>query len=378
MSADMEFVNDQISYAQAECEPEAWWETQEYRGQRYSIGTTWSQIAIMANLNYTVSMVELNGPLNGGQVPSGDFRPVRQWQGGSQDGRQEFIGKPRSDEYQAVAPYQMADVAEAVKQIMPGAYIANAGAVSNGNRQFLSVRLGECGPTVDGVRDMTNLYLTIGNAHDGTTPLHLRNGSFRVVCRNTYLAQLSAIRAIRAQVNAEKGKSNRGDFINGKAIMLRHTGDMDAKLEAAKQAIAAELGWAEAYETYAQSLVETPMNDRQFSDMLSKILEPNVTELSSKKAVTQKMNAYATTSTLLVNEWEKEKARGNASAWGALNAVTWFTSFHSVKTGKALGSDVVLDTAIFQDSPAAQDGRKLVTEVNDFLATLPARKLITV
>lgn len=369
MAHNMEVVDGITSFARAECERAPWWAGMDElgEGQTFIKGADWRQVLDLANLNYEVSMHEMvtvDGD-SGYMLDEDDskiYRPVRCWKG-ARDGRKGLMGRGFTQRYGLVQPSDMAGFAQAVQAIMPGAYIATAGGVRNGNRCFISVRLGERVVDVNGFQDTTNLYLSILNSFDGTAPFAVANGSYRTECDNTFSGNLGNV--MNAMKNAKGNR--RGGFISGGNVVLRHTGDMGTKIETAKLAVAEELGWAEAYAIYAQGLANTPMTTPQFKKLV-KAMVPEPKETDSERVNVLNANNYERKISVLSAEWKKEtEDRGGRTAWGALNAFTALASHYSVAKGTKLTAGVELESRVFGDTNTAVQGKQLVDQVMAYL-----------
>ncbi len=379
MAHRMEIIDGLTSFARADCEPNSWWAGQPGLTQQvFAKGSEWQTIAPLANLNHEVNMHEMVTVVEGAGTDgvmwddegSKLYRPVRQWQGGQRDGKRELLGKAFTGRYGLVQVAEMAAFAEAIAAIMPGAYIATAGAVRGGNRVFMSVRLGEVKLEVGGFTDTTNLYLSLLNSFDGSAAFVVANGSYRTECDNTFSGNLEAIKA------ATKG----GAFTSNKGVYLKHTGSMTEKLDQAKVAIAAELGWADAYKAYAERLAAVKMSSQQFDRMVKRIF-PEPKDANDQRVVMNHERKVAEVKA----EWKREvSARGGATAWGALNAFTYLASHHSVSKGTKLSPDVEIESRLFGDTKPAQQSASLIDQVMQYLAeqvegqTTTAKKLAKV
>lgn len=378
MAHNMEVIDGVTSFARADTETRPWWAGMDNlgEGQVFVKGTDWSQVAGLANLNHEVRLHEMATVMDDNTTMmdkegSKFYRPARTWNSGPKDGQTELIGRGFTERYGLVQVKDMAEIAKCIETIMPGAHVATAGGLRNGNRAFITVRLGQVKVDVNNYEDVTNLYLSILNSWDGSSPFAIINGSFRTVCDNTYSGNLA--KAL-ATMQAEKG-SRRGNFISGKAVLLKHVGNMEDKLEAAKVAITEEMGWAEAYQTYAQELARVKMTTQQFKKMV-KALVPEPKETGSLRTDAMNTNNHERKLDLLTAEWNKEnKERGGATAWGALNSFTAFTTHYSVAKGTKLSPGVELESRVFGDTITAGQGRSLVDQVSDYLKDFSLAKV---
>jgi phage/plasmid-like protein (TIGR03299 family) len=95
--------------------------------------------------------------------------------------------------------------------------IETIGSLRGRKSVFALMRVGSFGVGLNG-DDETHQFLALTNSHDGTAALRCFGTSVRVVCANTLAA---------------------ADTVSkGAGITIRHTGDMEAKLDSARKAIA--------------------------------------------------------------------------------------------------------------------------------------------
>lgn len=379
MAHNMEVIDGVTSFARADTEAPPWWANYDGlgEGQVFVKGTDWSQVASLANLNHEVRLHEMVTVMDDNKTMVDEegskfYRPARTWSSGPKDGQTELIGaRAFTERYSLVQVKDMAEIAKCIETIMPGAHVATAGGLRNGNRAFITVRLGQVKVDVNDYEDVTNLYLSILNSWDASSPFAIINGSFRTVCDNTYSGNLA--KALAA-MKTEKG-NRRGNFISGKAVLLKHVGNMGDKLEAAKVAISEEMGWADAYQTYAQELARTKMTVQQFKKMV-KALVPEPKETGSLRTDAMNTNNYERKLDVLTDEWTREvKERGGSTAWGALNSFTAFTTHYSVAKGTKLSPGVELESRVFGDTITAGQGRSLIDQVSDYLKDFSLAKV---
>lgn len=137
---------------------------------------------------------------------------------------------------------QMGELFEAFTAAGAGnAVFETAGALRGGANVWGLLRLDE--PfTIAGDDSATFPYLVVMNSHDGKGACKAQYTNVRVVCWNTWNA-------------ADVGSGS--DF----AVTIRHTGDTDAKIEDAKQALAGLRANAEAYRTECEALARIKITD---------------------------------------------------------------------------------------------------------------------
>jgi len=216
------------------------------------------------------------------------------------------------------------------------------------------VRLGDRVIDVNGFEDQTNLYLSILNSWDGSAAFAVANGSYRTECDNTFSGNLAKMKEAAGQ---------KGAFVSGKAVYLKHTGDMAGKLETAKRAVAEELGWADAYTAYAQRLASVQMTEKAFAKMVGKVFPKPKDDADTRQIIAHERKVSS-----LKQEFNKEVSdRGGATAWGALNAFTYLASHNSIAKGSKLSAAVEIESRVFGDTVQAQQGSNLIDQVMAYL-----------
>jgi hypothetical protein len=365
MAADLEYINGVISYAQAASETLPWWngidgmEPTIIPAGEYN-RSDWENAG---NFNFDVTMEEMVTLVDGiGEVKDSNafVRPVRRWRNGDKlTGAIDLLGGPRTEQYELVQASEMFDFAETIVQLSKDsgghAYIATLGSVRNGNRNFISVNLGNNTVVApNGWQDTNTGYVSITNSFDGFVPFAVLNNALRIVCANTQQMQLAII---AKTMKAEKG-SLRGNFISGKAMRLRHTKKIHDRIEDGKKAIAEHNEWQEAYNLYAMQLMEAKMTTKQFSDMVRDLVLGDE-ELKGGAIYNDRKAGEA------MSAWNVEsQQRGGANAWSAMNAVTHMTSHISLAKGTPLAPTNQLAIQLGFDNKGAAKAKSLIDLTN--------------
>lgn len=178
-----------------------------------------------------------------------------------------------------------------------------AGALQGGKRIWLLAELLDMSiAPVKG--DETKPYLLLANGHDGRYMLRCLFTSVRVVCQNT--------------LNMAMGK----DGADG--IAIRHSGDMKDKVQEAQRVLGLARTSYAAYEDKGRILAGRQVNTAAWSDFLDELVplpEPP-TKPGRAKAVREELTALFETGP------GSDIAGVRGTAWGALQAVTNFTTHH--------------------------------------------------
>lgn len=206
-----------------------------------------------------------------------------------------------------------------------GAKFETAGAIYGGQKVWMQVHLPKQSFTVKG-SDRVEAYAMFQNSHDGLTAAKCYPTSKRVVCQNTFR---------QAQSDKDKG------------ISIRHTGNLDGKIESAKQALGLAVDRFTEFANNAEVLVNTPVAPiPYFQGVLDSVLE--ITEADVTKGASLLAAALAQTNVEIDRDKAERsfalqiKKRGNmldelleryesktqgvdgirGSGWSSFNAVT--------------------------------------------------------
>jgi len=153
--------------------------------------------------------------------------------------------------YQFVQNDQAAKLGQAIID-EGGANVAAMGAYGTprGSKTYMAFKLPDC-LTVAG-QDPHDLYLTVLNSHNGKGALNALFAPIRQACTNMTTA------------NFGKGVSTR--------FKLTHSGDVDYKVDDAREALEIAFKWTEQWEITADKLLHTPITAGQLEKMLHRIL----------------------------------------------------------------------------------------------------------
>lgn len=195
--------------------------------------------------------------------------------------------------------------------------IETAGILDNGRRVFFQMRGNafDVGPKKD-----TNIPLTLfTNGHDGQWPLSSLPTSIRVVCQNTLNMALS------------QGKKQ------NMIISLKHTGNIQVRLEAMIEAIENWKHRTADFQDKAESLARKEVNTefvqnfwtQIYSDMFGNIHENPMNDEQNDDNQTAK-----STLTKWANTFDSEVKLSGANLWTAMNAVTYWLDHQQIYRGE--------------------------------------------
>lgn len=242
---------------------------------------------------------------------------------------------------------QMGELFEAFTAAGDGKTVfETAGSLRGGANVWGLLRLDE--PfEVAGDSSATYPYLVVMNSHDGKGACKAQYTNVRVVCWNTWNA-------------ADVGSGS--EF----AVTIRHSGDTDAKIEDAKQALAGLRANAEAYRVECEQLARISVSDEIAEDFTDWFIpmpdgasERQRNSRNTKRA--RFLSLYNGES--LKGEWTQADITGNA--YGLVQAVgEWLDHERDVRGGR----DSYLSRTILSPQRAKRDAvdhiRELVSASN--------------
>lgn len=193
-----------------------------------------------------------------------------------------------------------------------------AGSIKGGRVVFGSLDLGRDIVVGEGeADDNVKTYLLITTSHDGTVGVQAATTPVRVVCQNTLNYALKGIK---------------------QSFKMRHTGTIDGRIAAAREALNLSYRHADAFEAEANALYETAMTNAEFQKVVSSLYPKP--EDQSKAALTRWTNKVELLGDLFAGVETMEgapvtNANITGTAWSALNALTerldWYRTPHGGK-----------------------------------------------
>lgn len=162
-----------------------------------------------------------------------------------------------TDSYELIYHHQMGELLEAYTEAWTKAgadvKFETAGSVRDGRAVWALVWLDE--PyTVPGDDSATYPFAALLNAHDGSAACRLTPTSIRIVCWNTWKM---------AEAEGER---------NAHAVVLRHSGDVTARLEDAKASLAGMRDEAKEWQLLAADLASININDAVVTTFLDEFI----------------------------------------------------------------------------------------------------------
>jgi phage/plasmid-like protein (TIGR03299 family) len=208
--------------------------------------------------------------------------------------------------YTPVQNRTLAEIAESFNAA--GVRVETAGSLHGGRKVWFLLDGGSV--DVGGKGDITNRFIMLHNAHDGTASLGGDLVKTRVVCNNTYTGALNE---------------------NGGFFRYRHTSGIALRVEDAKQALAAFRDLTAKDNAAMQALAAKTLTRAQIQELWLDVLvaldgpiavNPKTESESRRKQ--KAVDALADMSRV----FDREAAQFGGTAWVAANAVTNYIQYH--------------------------------------------------
>ena len=207
-----------------------------------------------------------------------------------------------------------------------------AGALRDGRVVFFSMELSSIDLKIAGskVDETVQTYLLLTNSHDGSKALEALITPVRVVCMNTLNAAIGARKAY---------------------FRMRHTGSIEGKIAAARQALGITFSYLDGFKEVAEELSLKRVVDAQVDEILRGTVWPTTVESEKQLALTsagKALELYHSSPTL-------EGIRG--TAWGVLNAVAEYADHEaSFKSrGVSTAADIRANSILWGEAHYAKD-----------------------
>jgi phage/plasmid-like protein (TIGR03299 family) len=209
-----------------------------------------------------------------------------------------------------------------------------AGSLFGGRRVFLSMELPE-GISVPGDESEIKPYLLITNGHDGGTILQASVTMVRVVCANTWTLAL--------------GEAKR-------TFRIRHTGSIDGKIQAAREALGITFRYTEEFSQIAGRLAMAKVTDRQIDKILRAAFPVPASQTKPDRI---EQSDFWKVRDLYRNTENIDSIRG--TAWGLLQATGEYLDHEVDYHGRRFSDvDVRMDSIVY-DGPAAIRKQKVLS-----------------
>jgi phage/plasmid-like protein (TIGR03299 family) len=236
-------------------------------------------------------------PDDGGLAPVEKERAVVRSDNGEMFG---VVGR----EHQIVTNAEFFDIADVLMSEADTTWATSSpfgGARGKGKAPFLAFQLGE-GIQVAG-QDAVDTAVLLNNGHVGNTALTFNVLPIRCKCSNVVSAALKA------------GRAGQNLF----SMSIQHSGDMAAKVAAAREALALTSVYMQEFNALADRMAAVDFGLAEFSDMLTELV-PCADDAGDRAKAT----AEAQRATFRQN-WKDTLTLDSglkSTAWGALNVIT--------------------------------------------------------
>jgi phage/plasmid-like protein (TIGR03299 family) len=198
------------------------------------------------------------------------------------------------------------------------ATVESAGSIQGGRKCYLLLH----GQSFEASKnDPVEKYMALIWGHDGTQSLVVKPTSIRVVCKNTMDMVLNA---------------------QGNQLTIKHHGDVEEKIQAARQIISQYRETGLLYQQTVQDLARKPISHEQlrkfFFDVYQLMRGPISVDPTTEKEEAEYINATQTIATW-DDTFEHEVGDINPSPWIAVNAVTNWIQHREPKRGRKASVD---------------------------------------
>jgi len=213
-----------------------------------------------------------------------------------------------------------------------------AGSLFGGARIFLSMEIPE-GIRVPGDEGEVKPYILVTNSHDGSSPLIGAVVMIRVVCANTLTVALEGAT---------------------RTFKIRHTGSIDGKIAAAREALGVTFTYMARFEEVAAVLATTSVTDRQ-ADKIFRAAFPVPEMQKAPDRIDQ--SDFAKVREVYRTSANLDPIRG--TAWGVLQASGEYVDHVVDYHGRRFDPLDVRANSLLYGGPAAQRKQKVYNLVRD-------------
>lgn len=172
-----------------------------------------------------------------------------------------------------------------------------AGALHGGRKVWILAKLPQ-EMFIKGTDDMSNSYVLLGTAHDGSQSLMMMPTITRVVCNNTYTLATN-------QFSVESG------------IKIRHTRNMKTKIDLARDRLKIVNSQLEQYNNQSNYLASININSAQFKTYINTLFPDNKEAKNNTRTINMR-------NLISLNYDDNEFKQTDGTAWAAFNSVTRF------------------------------------------------------
>jgi phage/plasmid-like protein (TIGR03299 family) len=189
------------------------------------------------------------------------------------------------------------------------AVFSTAGALFGGSRTFVTLKIGDSFTVGD--NDAHDLYLMVTNSHDASKAFEAVVTPIRAVCNNT------------VTLGTKMAKTR---------WSLRHKSDLAGKIHDARDALEMAFTYVDAFEEEVRKLMEIDVTTDQFFNIVDHIVPES--KRQHDKDVESLMAIWK-------NEETVKMGGGEGNAWGAFNAVTFFTDHKEYRTNESRFNSII-------------------------------------
>jgi len=214
------------------------------------------------------------------------------------------------------------------------AHITTAGVLFGGRRIFLCAEM----KAVTVLGDTIDPYIVFTNSHDGSTAVTAAITPIRVVCNNTLTMAIDGAKRIWS---------------------THHTGDIEAKIEEAKETLTLYQKYMKEFPNEANKMVESELTKDVIEEFLTELFP--IPEDAGKQTlgnIERKKNTL-----MAIYETEENIAQFQGTSWGMWNSVAAFTAHV-----KPIKETAGYRERLFADMVDGEGGAALVANAQKILA----------
>lgn len=274
---------------------------------------TWEEAMNEALLDWTVSKVQLAHPLREGAM-------VDAW-GIFRDDTQEFLGVTGKD-YRPLQNEYAFEFVDAILEAAGEAHYVTAGALGQGEKIWCLAQIGSGFEVVPG--DKHETYLLFTTSHDRSQAATCKVVTTRVVCQNTLSMALGE---------------------QGAFLKIRHTSNMDRKMEQAKKLVTGATMQVQDIEDKLRTLATRRLSQDSYMTIMTRLFGDAETGMMTKMA----LDRITEVTTLFDKNDGKEGFKEvYGTAYGLLNAITEHTDhFRQTFVGTERNDEARASSALF-------------------------------
>lgn len=185
-----------------------------------------------------------------------------------------------------------------------GAHFETAGAIQQGKRVFVSMKMPET-LMLDSETEDIELYLLASTSHDGSQALTLAVTPVRVVCTNTLVMGLGTAR---------------------RTFSIRHTNQARERMEQARRALGLTVRYSEQFAVQANAMLHYPYSRVEYIGLVDELNpQPHGEDITERQ-----MRNWETTRENMIGMWSTDtQAEVVGTAWGAWNAIVEYADWYA-------------------------------------------------